>query len=73
MGAVDYPAGIEVLDLFTLQAEREPRMPGSPHSALPDLWVFETPSAIKRLPRIAVVYTIDDANGFVDLWNLYRL
>jgi hypothetical protein len=69
----EHLAAIEVLDAFEKQAKIDPRMPGDEHPAIADLWVFETPSGIVRLPRLVVSYTIDDEGGFVDMCNLYRL
>ena len=48
-------------------------MAGEEHTELPDFWLFETPQMVARVPRLTIVYTIDDAGGFADLWNLYRL
>jgi len=73
LATAEYALGVEVLDLFERQAVVDPRMPGEPHPALPHLWIFETPAAIARLPRLIVVYTIDEAQGVVDMWNLYQL
>ena len=73
MAPPEYSLGIEILDLFERQAVIDPRMPGEQHPTLPDLWLFETPNAVVRLPRLVVVYTIDDRRGAIDLWNLYRL
>jgi hypothetical protein len=43
-----------------------------PHPELEGVWVYETPHLV-RLPSIVIVYTIDDAAGFVDLWNCFLL
>ena len=51
----------------------DPRMAGVEHTELPAFWLFETPQMVARVPRLTIVYTIDDAGGFADLWNLYRL
>lgn len=59
--------------MFDQQAVIDPRMPGEQHPVLSELWLFETPGAIVRLPRLVIVYTIDEERGVVDMWNLYRL
>ena len=65
---------MEVLDTFERLARIDPRLPGIAHAAVSGLWLFEGPTrGISRLPRLVIVYTIDEAEGFVDLWNLYRL
>jgi hypothetical protein len=73
LAPAEYQGAIEVIDLFEIYACRNPRMAGDEHSELPGLWVFETPSALSRLPRLALVYGIDDDDGYVTLCNLYRL
>jgi hypothetical protein len=73
LGSAEYADALEVLALFDTYAKRNPRMAGEQHPDLPHLWIFETPAALSRLPRIAVVYTIEDDEGFVTLRNLYRL
>jgi len=73
LGKASYKAGLEVLELFETYALRDPRMAGVQHPTLPGLWLFETPSALKRLPRLVLVYSIEDDEGFVTLWNVYRL
>jgi hypothetical protein len=64
---------LEVLALFETFALKNPRMAGEPHPHLPTAWVFQTPPALVRLPQVAILYTIDEPEGFVTLWNLYRL
>ena len=69
----EYEAGLEVLSAFEREAKRDPRAAGVEHPALPGLWVAETSSLLRRLPRIVIVYTIEDAAGVVRAWNLFRL
>jgi hypothetical protein len=73
LGKAEYEAGLEVLDLFEAYALRDPKMAGEPHPTLPTVWVFQTPPSLTRLPQIAVLYTIDEPERYVTLWNLYRL
>ena len=73
MGSADYDAGLEVLELFEASACRNPRMVGEPHPEMGGLWLFETPYELRRLPRLVLVYDIDDDAGLVQLWNVYRL
>jgi hypothetical protein len=51
----------------------DPQMPGIPHPEIHDWWLFATPSAIVRLPKFVIIYTIDRVEGVVTLWNLYRI
>ncbi len=48
-------------------------MAGEPHPSLTTVWVFQTPPTLARLPQVAIVYTIEEVQGFVTLWNVYRL
>lgn len=73
LGSTEYPAAIEILDSFELVACRNPRALGEQHPNYPEIWVYEPPRAIKRLPRMVLVYTIDDKLGVVRLWNVYLL
>ena len=70
LGNADFKAAIEVLDAFELVACRNPRALGQQHPEYPEIWVYEPPRAVRRLPRIALVYTIDDQRKVVRLWNL---
>jgi len=69
----EYEGALEILGLFEQFALKDPKMAGVPHPHLPSVWVFQTPTALVRFPQIAVLYTIDEPEGFVTLWNLYRL
>ena len=48
-------------------------MPGEPHPSIPDLWVYESPEMISRLPHVVILYTIDVETGTVVLENIIRL
>lgn len=73
LGSADYRASIEVLDAFELLVCKDPRAAGQQHRACPDWWIYEAPRVIRRLPRIALLYSIDDEGGFVRLWNVQVL
>jgi hypothetical protein len=73
LAPAEYDGGLDVLLLFDKYACINPRMAGTQHPELPHLWLFETPPAVSRLPRVVLVYTIEDDEGYVTLWNLYRL
>lgn len=69
----EYDPFVDLLVLFDQYATINPRMAGSQHPHFAHLWLFESPSALSRLPRVVLVYTIEDEEGYVTLWNLYRL
>jgi hypothetical protein len=73
LALAEYDAGVDLLVLFDEYATLNPRMAGTQHPDLPHLWLFESPSALSRLPRVVLVYTIEDDEGYATLWNLYRL
>jgi hypothetical protein len=73
LDSASFQSAIEVLDAFELAACRNPRALGQQHPEFPDIWVYEPPRAVRRIPRIALVYTIDDVGGIVRLWNLVLL
>ena len=72
LASVDPLGYDEVLLNFQELAEKNPFMLGLPHGRLDRIWVFESP-ALARLPRVAIAYEIDEANGRVILWNCHRL
>lgn len=47
-------------------------MIGVPHPAMPHIWVYESPR-LTRMPSIVIIFSIDDDEGFVDLWNCYTI
>jgi len=73
LAKAEYLDALQVLGVFEQFALKDPKMAGEPHPHLPAVWVFQTPPALSRFPQIAVLYTIDEREGFVTLWNLYRL
>jgi hypothetical protein len=73
LALAEYEGALEVIGLFEFYATRNPRMVGDQHPLLPHLWLFETPLALSRLPRLVLTYTIEDEAGFVTLQNLQRL
>jgi hypothetical protein len=50
----------------------DPYSVGERHPAFPNgkCWVWESPD-IERLPKVVVLYTIDDENGRIVLRNFY--
>ena len=56
--------------LESLQANLtfDPRSAGEPHPHLPGIWVYESPP-VARLPKVFILYTIDDETGIVRLRN----
>jgi hypothetical protein len=73
LASTEYAAALEVLGLFETFALKDPQMAGEPHPSLATVWVFQTPPTLARLPQVAIVYTIEEVQGFVTLWNVYRL
>lgn len=73
MAKSEYQEALEVLALFDAYTRKDPRMAGEPHPNLPTVWVFQTPSGLLRFPQLALLYTIEDGEGMVTLWNLYRI
>lgn len=69
-----YPAEslFEVLNYFEHVATRDPRRAGVPHPNLEQAWVFEF-SGVQRLPRVVILYRIDDAAGLVIQANIHVL
>ena len=59
----------ELLDSLEFALRVDPRICGEPHpSSNGRFWVYEPPP-IKRLPRVFILYEIDEAAGVVTLWN----
>jgi hypothetical protein len=69
----DYQTLLEVTVLFEKYVEIDPKMAGTPHPEYQDLWVFQTPEALYRLPKIVIVYSIEPSDGFVTLWNIFTI
>ncbi|MFZ5667165.1 MAG: hypothetical protein ACOY7L_18270 [Pseudomonadota bacterium] len=47
-------------------------MLGVPHPQMNGMYLFEGPR-LARLPAIAILYSIDDDNGVVVLWNCWTV
>lgn len=47
-----------------------PRIVGEQHPGYPSgkIWVYESPP-VARLPKVSILYEIDDENGVVILWS----
>lgn len=73
VGAHELDTCQELLSAFEVQATADPRRAGEAHAGVPGMWVYQSPRPLGRVPPMVIVYTIDDDEGFVDLWNLYRL
>ena len=73
LGALERDAVIDVLDAFEFAARLNPRSLGEPHPNNKEFWTYEPPRTIARVPRMVLVYSIDDDNGVVRLWNIYLL
>lgn len=72
MASINPSGYLELLQNFQELAERNPYMLGLPHSNLPNIWVFESPS-LNRLPRVSISFEIDEQRGNVMLWNCHLL
>ena len=63
---------MDVLESFEDVVCVNPRRNGEPHPAFKGgkVWIYESPP-ISRLPRVRILYEIDDANGIVIYWNFW--
>jgi hypothetical protein len=69
----DYQTLLEITDLFERYVEIDPKMAGIPHPEHQELWVFQTPEALSRFPKIVIVYSIEPDEGCVTLWNIFHI
>ncbi len=72
-GKYDYQLLLEVTNLFERYVEIDPKMAGMRHPDHKELWLFQTPDALLRLPKIVIVYSIEPDEGFVTLWNIFDI
>jgi hypothetical protein len=63
---------LDILDAFEDGVKKDPRSCGEMHPAYSkgNFWVYESPP-IARLPKIFMLYEIDDEKGQVKLWNFH--
>lgn len=52
----------EALDFLEMLIKRDPYSAGVQHPGVPEFWVWESPP-VKRIPKMYILYTIDEARG----------
>jgi hypothetical protein len=64
------PSHSDLLDYVEDMLLADPRSVGAfvQKSHIGEVWVFETPP-VQRLPKVRILYEIDDHRGVVVLWN----
>ena len=72
LGDLDHDAFLDVFDSFESLALKNPKQAGVQHPEVEGIWVYESPN-LQRLRSVVIIFTIDDAEGYVNLCNIFPL
>lgn len=67
---IDRDGFVDLINSLEFGLTRDPRSVGEPHAGFPGdrIWLVESPP-LRRLPRLCILYEIDDERGIVTLYN----
>jgi hypothetical protein len=68
----DYDAALDFLDLFDACVTLNPYL-GKSHPHFPDMRIFLPAGKAANHLHIGLIYSVDEANGVIDLHNLIDL